>query len=70
MQSLVEQPPTEATVLGALAEPDSALAELEATDQALLRSNATLAEIMQAHELEARRCPSFRAHPAGLPGDG
>jgi PAS domain S-box-containing protein len=55
MKSLIEQPMSEATAVEALAELNTALAELEATNEELLRSNTALAEITQARDLEARR---------------
>lgn len=55
MKSLVDQPPSEAVAMEALAELNTALAELEATNEELTRSNSILGETIQARDLEARR---------------
>lgn len=55
MQSLVDQPYSEHVAVEALAELNTALAELEATNNELNKQNEVLAEITTAREAETRR---------------
>jgi PAS domain S-box-containing protein len=55
MRTLIDQPPSDVVAMEALAELNTTLAELEATNEELTRSNTVLGETIQARDLEARR---------------
>jgi PAS domain S-box-containing protein len=62
MESLLEQEPSNSVATQALAELNTALAELEAVNDELMNQNEALVEVTLAHEVTARRYKELFEH--------